>query len=144
MKKAITLLLTLLLSLSLFACGSNTDDNGTADSNNTTTAEDSKDENTAGDSEEKIEKSIDAVADYLGLEKGEETLYSSIGAKSGREYNNGEIELYEFDKDSAEYETIVEGNGSVKAEAYNDGIVMVVTKEQNQDLIQKFKNIKFK
>ena len=84
------------------------------------------------------------MADYLDLKKGDETLYNMIGAKAGREYNDGTIELYEFDKDSAEYKNIIDGKGSVEAAAYNDGIIMVVTEKQDDDLIRKFENIKFK
>ena len=151
MKRFLVLLLTLTLAFSFASCGSNTDngtdnsDNATVEDNNTVDNaadnEENNNDNTEKDSNKKIEKSIDAVADYLNLKKGDETLYNMIGAKAGREYNDGEIELY---KDSAEYKEIIDGKGSVEAAAYNDGIVMVVTKKQDNDLIQKFKNIKFK
>lgn len=154
MKRFLVLLLTLSLAFSFASCGSDTD-NGADNSGNTAVEDNNATDNTAdnqdnnqGEAEKdnngKIEKSIDAVADYLNLKKGDETLYNMIGAKAGREYNNGEIELYEFDKDSAEYKDIIEGKGSVEAAAYNDGIIMVVTKKQDNDLIRKFENIKFK
>lgn len=154
MKKLFVLLLTLTLSFSFVACGS--DDNNAADDNNNAATEDNAadnaadadknaDKDTAKDTDnKKIERNIDAVADYLDLKKGDETLYDMIGAKSGREYNDGEIELYEFDKDSAEYKKIIDGDGAVEAAAHNDGIIMVVTKEQDKELIQKFKDIQFK
>ena len=154
MKKLFALLLTLALSFSLVACGN--DDNNAADDNNNAAVEDNNaaDNNNAGNnnvgndqnnvSNNRIDRDIDAVADYLDLKKGDETLFDMIGAKAGREYNNGDIELYEFDKNSAEYKKIIEGKGSIEAAAHNDGIVMVVTKEQHKDLIQKFKDIQFK
>lgn len=133
MKKLTTLLLAMLLCFGLFACGNNTD---TADNENTAEGSDT---NTV-----KIEKNIDAVAEHLGLKDGSETAYSMIGAKAGKEYNDGAVELYQFDEDSAEYEAITKDEGSVKAAAHKDGIVLLFTGDPDQDMIKKFKAIEFK
>ena len=131
MKKLTTLLLSALLCFGLFACSGGSDSSaGNNSAENADTA--------------KIEKNIDAVADHLGLKNGSETAYSTSGAKAGKEYNDGAVELYEFDADSAEYEAITKGEGSVKAAAYKDGIIILFTGDTDQDMVDKFKAIEFK
>lgn len=133
MKKITVILLSLLLCLGLFACGNdkNANDN---DANN------DKD-NTATVS---IDKDIDAVAKHLDLKDGEKTMYSAIGAENGKEYNDGEVELYEFKEDSKEYKDIVKGDGTIKAAAHKDGIILVFPNDTDQKIIDKFNEINFK
>lgn len=133
MKKITVILLSLLLCFGLFACGNdkNANDN---DANN------DKD-NTATVS---IDKDIDAVAKHLDLKGGEKTMYSAIGAENGKEYNDGEVELYEFKEDSNEYKDIVKGDGAIKAAAHKDGIILVFPNDTDQKLIDKFNEINFK
>ncbi len=92
-----------------------------------------------------IDKNIDSVAEYLGYTDGEETYYATIGAIAGKEYDGGNFELYEFDENSEEYKTTINGGGLVKASAYKDGIVLIFPNDEyNQELVDKFNNIEFK
>lgn len=133
MKKITVILLSLVLCFGLFACGNDKDaDNNDADS--------SKD-NAATVT---IEKDIDAVAKHLDLKDGEKTMYSTIGAENGKEYNGGKVELYEFKEDSNEYKDIVKGDGSIKAAAHKDGIILVFPNDADQKIIDQFNEINFK
>lgn len=95
---------------------------------------------------EKIEKNIDSVAEKLGLTGGSETLYSMIGATAGKEYNDGNVELYQFDTKSDVYKQIIGEGSPLKADAYKDGIVLIFPAgtEADSDLIEKFNSIEFK
>ena len=95
---------------------------------------------------EKIEKNIDSVAEKLGLMGGSETLYSMIGATAGKEYNDGNVELYQFDTKSDVYKQIIGEGSPLKAAAYKDGIVLIFPAgtEADSDLIEKFNSIEFK
>lgn len=156
MKKIITLLLTLALAGSFAACG-NDDSDAPADQNSTA-VEDNAGADTNGtdndadsdvpddDDREEIDENIDAVATHLGLKNGEETLYQVIGAKAGKEFNGGKVEIYQFDDDSAEYEKLKKGEGDLKIAAHNDGFVLLFANEEDRDekLIKKFEDIDFK
>ena len=94
----------------------------------------------------KIEKNIDSVAEFLGITNGSETLYSIIGAIAGKEYNNGSIELYQFEEKSDAYKQIIGENSPLKISAFKDGIVLLFPAgaEADKDLIDKFNSIEFK
>ncbi len=94
----------------------------------------------------KIDKNIDSVAEELGLKDGSETLYSIIGATAGKEYNDGSVELYQFDTDSDSYKQIIGEGSALKASAYKDGIVLIFPAgtDEDKDLIEKFNSIEFK
>ena len=87
MKKIITILLSMVLLLAFTACGGGSDSSSSDKSKETEAP--------------KIEKNIDAAAEALGLTGGEETMYAMIGATAGKEYNDGAVELYQFEEDSA-------------------------------------------
>lgn len=126
MKKVLTLMLAAALCLGMTACG-------TKDSNN--------DEPRDADYENKeIQKSVDAAAGELGLTGGEDTLYEMIGAKEGKEFNDGSVELYLFDEDSDAYKAIKEGSGVIEAAATNDGMVILT---DDDALVDKFKKLDF-
>ena len=159
MKKIITLLLTLALAGSFTACGGNDDktsadqnsptveDNAGADTNDTDNNMNSGDDDRNDDDDKyEIDENIDAVADYLGLKNGTETRYEVIGAKAGKEYNDGKVEIYHFDDDSAAYEKLKKGEGDLKIAAHNDGFVLLLAHEKDRDekLIKKFEDIDFK
>ena len=91
MKKIITILLSMVLLLAFTACGGS--DSSSSDKSKETEAP-------------KIEKNIDAAAEALGLTGGEETMYAMIGATAGKEYNDGAVELYQFEEDSDAYKEI--------------------------------------
>ena len=92
----------------------------------------------------KIAKTVDAVAAYLGFTDGEEQFYSMIGAKDGKAYNNGELEIYLFDEDSSAYKDIINCNGFVTAAAYKEGVILVFPNNKDQTIINKFNKIVFK
>lgn len=158
MKKIITLLLTLALAGSFTACGGNDDktsaeqnsptveDNAGADTNDTDNNMSSHDDRNDDDDRYEIDENIDAVAEHLGLKNGKETLYQTIGAKAGKEFNGGKVEIYQFDDDSAEYKKLKNGEGDLKIAAHNDGFVLLFTHEKDRDekMIKKFENIDFK
>ncbi|SCJ44824.1 Uncharacterised protein [uncultured Eubacterium sp.] len=133
MKRITVILLSLLLCLGLFACGNDSNANDGKDDNNKENAETVS-----------IDKNIDAVAKHLDLKDGEKTMYNTIGAKDGKEYNDGSVELYEFKEDSKEYKDIVKGEGTIKAAAHKDGIILVFPNDSDQKLIDQFNEINFK
>lgn len=157
MKKTTIFLLTLILCVGLAACGNNNNDmdnagagtgpgnateNGIAGGNGGDGNPNPAQNN--ADTPVKIERNIDAVADYLNLKNGEETLYEVIGAKEGKEYNGGKVELYRFDRDSAEYKAIKKGEGSVKAASTKDGFVLLFTGAEDREMVKKFKEMRLK
>lgn len=170
MKKLMTFLLVLSLCLSFASCGTkdNNDqntgngtngnnnsayDDNVNDRNNNNTGNNNmggnatNDNNLGNDDTQKpvrLKRDIDTVAKHLNLRDGTDTLYNTIGAKAGKEYNNGRVELYHFDKDSAEYESIRKGKGAIKAAAYNDGFVLLFTDKTDEAMVREFKRIEFK
>ncbi len=97
----------------------------------------------------KIEKSIDAVANELGLKKRSNKLFRDICAKDGAGYNK-HVELYLYDENSETYLALInegynlEGH-LIKADAYNSGIVLLFSDYNvDLDIMHKFKEIKFK
>lgn len=155
MKKIITLMLTLALSVGFVACGNNDNNAMDNNANNGVTDNAAGNENNNGnpaanntDENDRIvlDKDIDAVANHLGLKNGKETLYDVIGAKAGKEYNGGKVELYHFDDNSAEYEKLKEGNGDLKIAAHNDGFILLFADEKDKDdeLIRRFEEIDFR
>ena len=98
------------------------------------------------------EKNIDAVAAALGLTYEGSKAYEMIGAKTGAGYSNG-IEIYEYDENSIAYKKIISEDGydimdgllTVKATAYNSGMVIIYSGEGMMDnkLLEKFKALKF-
>ena len=126
MKKIVTLMLAFALCLGMTACGEK-DDSGAS-------GQDASNDN------KKIEKSVNAVAGELGLTGGEDTMYQMIGAKEGKQFNDGSVELYLFDEDSDEYKAIKEGTGAIEADATNDGMVIL---SDDKDLVDRFEELDF-
>lgn len=95
---------------------------------------------------EKIEKNINAVAEKLGLTGGSETFYSMIGATDGKEYNDGNVELYQFDEKNDSYIQIINDGVPFEAAAYKDGIILIFPAgtEADNDLVKQFNEIEFK
>ena len=135
-KKLISILLTFLLLISFVACSNNSSSGNNKQTTNVS-------ENGRTKSENKVEKSVDAVAEYLGFIDGEEQYYTMIGAKDGKAYNNGELEIYLFDESSDSYKAAIDGSGFAKADAYKDGIVLIFPNKKDQTIIDKFNDIKF-
>lgn len=67
-----------------------------------------------------------------------------IGAKDGKAYNDGELEIYLFDENSSAYKDIINDKGFVTAAAYKEGIILVFPNTQDQKIISKFNKIVFK
>lgn len=124
MKKFLTVFLICALCFAFAACGS-------------------KDGGSSGQDKPeavKIEKTVDAVAEALELGEGSETFYQMIGAEAGKEYKDGQVELYLFDEGSEEYKAIEDGDGAIVADATNSGMVIL---SDDEDLVNKFKEIQF-
>ena len=98
------------------------------------------------ESGKKIEKTIDAVAEALGLTNGEKNFYDKIGAIDGKEYNGGTVVLYQYDVSGEKYQEILNGNGSSRIASYKDGIVLLfpVGSNTDYDLVNAFNALEFK
>lgn len=129
MKKALIICLIGILALTMVACGS----------------EKAAEEEKAEPEVVKIEKNIDAVAEALGLSGKSETFYDMIGAKDGAEFNDGAVEIYQYDPESKDYKDIEKGEGAIEAEACNSGFVLVVPDgaKPDQDIIDTFNSLNF-
>ena len=153
MKKVISLMLIVVMCISLVACGgeskstNNSASENSANENLTTDNSENKEENIEKSEEKikKIDKNIDAVAAELGLSGGEENMYAKIGATYGKEYNNGNVVLYQYDVNSEKYQNILNGNGSSRIAAYKDGIVLLfpVGSTPDANLINIFNELSF-
>ena len=120
MKKVLILTIMVIFSLGLVACGSDqAAEEETADTTDTEVV--------------KIEQNIDAVAEALGLEGKSETYYEMIGAKDGAEYNDGSVELYQYNPESKDYKDIENGKGAIEATACNSGFVLVFPEGTDPD-----------
>ena len=129
MKKALIIFLIGVCALTMVACGS----------------EKAAEEEKAEPEVVKIEKSIDAVAEALGLSGKSETFYDMIGAEDGAEFNDGTVEIYQYDPESKDYKDIEKGKGAIEAEACNSGFVLVIPDgtEPDQKLVKSFNELTF-
>ena len=130
MKKIITILLSMVLLLAFTACS----DSSSSDKSKETEAP-------------KIEKNIDAAAEALGLTGGEETMYAMIGATAGKEYNDGAVELYQFEEDSDAYKEIESSDSvsGIPVAAHKDGIALIfANNETDQAILDAFNQLQFK
>lgn len=132
MKKIITILLSMVLLLVFTACGGS--DSSSSDKSKETEAP-------------KIEKNIDAAAEALGLTGGEETMYAMIGATAGKEYNDGAVELYQFEEDSNAYKEIESSDSvsGIPVAAHKDGIALIFANDEtDQAILDAFNQLQFK
>ena len=135
MKKYLMLVLALVLVFSLASCGSSEEP-----------AEDPAAEPVAEEPEpEPTEKTIPAIAEALGLSDQGEVYFEVIGARDGAEFNGGAVELYIFDEDQEEYQTLISGDGFVVPAAYHDGVVLVFPEgtDPDQALVEAFDGLVF-
>lgn len=173
MKKLLCLLLMISLCVMLAACGTATEkatENSTATNvsstentsddisieNDNTSSKNSQDFGTGTvlpeedeskvENGKKTEKTIDAIAEALGLTNGEKNFYDIIGAIDGKEYNGGTVVLYQYDVSGEKYKEILNGNGSSRIAAYKDGIVLLfpVGSNTDHDLVNAFNALEFK
>lgn len=104
---------------------------------------------------EKIDPTIPAIAECLGLENEESVFFEMIEAIDGKQYEDGKIEIYQYDVNDTAYKKVItdgyemtfgEMTISFKATAYNNGFVLYLTDEveNSDDIIEAFKNLKFK
>lgn len=134
-KRFLTLALALVLVLSLASCGSSEEP-----------AEDPATEPAAEEpAPEPTEKTIPAIAEALGLSDQGEVYFEIIGARDGAEFNGGAVELYIFDEDQEEYQTLISGDGFVVPAAYHDGVVLVFPEGTEPDpaLVEAFDGLVF-
>lgn len=143
MKKFLSLLLIIVMCISLVACNGEKTENNNASDDNTSYSENKEEPEIIEDNGVKVEKSIDAVAEALGLTDGEKNFYDIIGAIDGKEYNNGSVELYQYDESSEKYQAILDGKGSSKIAAYKNGIVLLfpVGTKPDAELIKAFNEL---
>lgn len=141
MKKILCLLLALIMCILFVACG----DQSTNNEKNAHSENASQNNEADVDKVKKIDKNIDSVAAELGLRDGSETLYSFIGAIAGKEYNDGNVELYQFEENSDAYREIISDDGVLKISAHKDGIVLIFPDgiEEDANLIKAFEELKF-
>ena len=132
MKKVLVLMMSLMLCLGMAACGS-------------------KDEGSdSGASAEKdvpkVEKTVDAVAEALGLtDEKQEKAFEMVGA------TDGDVEIYIYDESSDAYKDVIGegydmmGIAVIKAAAYKDGVVLVPSGSDgiDQGIIDKFNELNF-
>lgn len=144
MKRLLCLIIAAVICLSFAACSKTPgNDNTTAQTTTQNTITEQTTEQTTK-AVKKTEKTVDAVAEYLGFSDGEEQFYSMIGAKDGKAFNGGELEIYLFDENSEEYKSIIAGNGTVTATAYKEGVILVFPNTVDQDIVNSFNDIEFK
>lgn len=93
----------------------------------------------------KVERNLDSVAEALGLEGGKSTLFAFIGAIDGKEYNDGNVELYQFDVDADAYAQIIGDDSPLSISAYKDGFVLLFPAgvAEDADLVARFNDIVF-
>lgn len=134
MKKIMLLVFVIVLTIGLCSCGGGSDP-----AEEPETAAETQTQTEAV----KIERSIDAVADALGLTEKSEVYYTVIDADDGAEFNGGAVELYQYDPENQVYKDICAGEGAIKAEAYNNGFILVVPDgtEADEDLVMRFKEL---
>ena len=121
MKKIITILLSMVLLLAFTACGGGSDSSSSDKSK--------------------------AAAEALGLTGGEETMYAMIGATAGKEYNDGAVELYQFEEDSDAYKEIESSDSvsGIPVAAHKDGIALIfANNETDQAILDAFNQLQFK
>ena len=128
MKKIIVFCLVFFL-IGLTACGGDKTDN----------------KDTESKPVNKIERNIDAVAKALDLKGKSDTYYEMIDAEDGAEFNDGKIEIYQYDPESKTYKDIVAGDGVIDAVAYNEGFMLVVpdNTEPDKEIVKTFKSLVF-
>lgn len=68
-----------------------------------------------------------------------------IGAEDGAEFNDGAVEIYQYDPESKDYKDIEKGEGAIEAEACNSGFVLVVPDgtKPDQKLVKSFEELTF-
>lgn len=141
MKKYLWLLTIIIVCVSLVACG-----NQTPPEDNLTNEDDTITEKTTEtEDESEIEIKIDYIAEKLGLTDESDVMYGLIGAVAGKQYCNGNVELYQFDENSQAYKDLIGGKSYLTAAAYKDGVVLVFALgvEQDTDLVDAFNALDF-
>ena len=131
MKKILVILVSALIALTICGCGGSSDEEQTTETTQTTTKV------------AQIERSIDAVAEELGLIGKSEVYYTVIDAQDGAEFNDGTVELYMYEPESTTYQDIADGNGVINAVACNNGFILVVPdgSEADDSLISRFNEL---
>ena len=146
MKKILCFVLIMAMGVLMVACGGDASSE-TVKGNGEQNAVTDGGVNLDNDAETNVKKevTIDEVALALGLTGGEETFYNMIGAIDGKEYNGGNVELYQFDEDSSDYKKMISGEGVLKPAAYKDGIVLLFALgvQADTELVDAFNELEF-
>ncbi|MCI7301552.1 MAG: hypothetical protein SOR93_06425 [Clostridiales Family XIII bacterium] len=139
MKKITVLVLSLLLCFAMFGCGGG--DSGSTDQETTAA--------TTAETKPTIEKSVEALAEYLGLTNPSDSAFGMIGAEHGKKYEDGKVEIYKFDTSSDAYKDI-EKNKTIMdmpVAGVKDGMVLFIQQDYSGDtdgLTKKFNEVEFK
>lgn len=148
MKKGVAFLLVFVLALSFAACGSSNEAVLSADSNTQAPVQEEpvQEEPQPEAETTKTPKTVDDIANALGLTGKSEVWFAMIGASDGAEFNDGSIELYIYDNtDADQYKGFSENKGMYGTAFVNDGVVLVFLDgiEPDQDLVDAFRALVF-
>lgn len=132
-KKLLSLLAITVLVLAFTSCGGG--DNGSAKSSEP--------------EKPTIERSVGALADYLELKDPSDSAFGMIGAENGKKYEDGKVEIYEFDPSSDAYKDIEKSKTIMDfpVAGIKDGMILFIQDGYSGDtenLIKKFNEVEFK
>ncbi len=141
MKKLLWLLTAIIICVSLVSC----DEQSPAEDNLTNEDNTTVDQNQPTEEDAEIEIKIDYVAEQLGLTDESEVLYGLIGAVAGKQYSNGNIELYQFDENSQAYKDLIGRKTYLIPAAYKNGVVLIFALgvETDTALVDAFNALEF-
>ncbi|MCQ4636835.1 hypothetical protein NE619_08835 [Anaerovorax odorimutans] len=127
MKKITALVLSLLLCFAMAGCGGSGSDQA----------------------KPTIEKSVDALAEYLELTDPTDSFFAMIGAEDGKKYEDGKIEIYKFDTASDAYKDMEKNKTimNMPVAGIKDGMVLFIQDDYPGDtegLTKKFNEVEFK
>jgi len=145
MKKFICLLTIFVICVSLVACAGQAPSKDNSSGKDNTTANQDQSSQNKDESEGEIEIKIDYVAEKLGLTGESEVLYGLIGAIAGKQYNGGDVELYQFDENSDAYKDLIARKTYLIPAAYKNGVVLIFALgvEPDQNLVDAFNALDF-
>lgn len=94
----------------------------------------------------KTEKTVDAIADALGLTDKTEVMFSIVGAQDGAEFNGGDVEVYIYEDQNADgYKGFASGSGMFGTAYCRDGVVLVFLDgvEPDTKIVEAFEGLTF-
>lgn len=136
MRKVLSVLLISLLAFSVTSCGNKDNSDMTNTANEV--------QNESNSNEDRIDRSIDSIAEKLNLGTGKEITYETLDALGGKEFKNGTVRIYHFKKDTEAYKKAEKNEiDSLKIDAFNEGFALCFTKDKDEKLLSSFKALRF-